>query len=124
MAEERPWHIVFYQDKNGRRPTQEFLDGLSRTARTAVLRDLGLLKEFGIKLGFSTVRPIAGVRKLWELRVKTNDGAVRIFYTALAGRRFTLLHGFIKKSDKTPRAELELAVKRLQEALAREKQND
>ncbi len=122
-ANEESWKIVFYQDKNGKRPAQEFLDGLNKTARAAVLRDLNLLKEFGVKLGFPTVRSIASVRKLWELRVKTNDGAVRVFYAALTGRRFILLHGFIKKTDKTPKAELELAAKRLQEVLAREERN-
>ncbi len=40
------WKIVFYQDGKGKRPVQEFLDGLSKTARAAVLRDLDLLKEF------------------------------------------------------------------------------
>ncbi len=117
------WKIVFYQDGKGKRPVQEFLDGLSKTARAAVLRDLDLLKEFGIKIGFPTVRPVTGVRKLWELRVKTSDGAVRVFYAALTGGRFILLHGFVKKSDKTPKTELELAAKRLQEVLAKEERN-
>ena len=123
MAEpdQAAWKIVFYQSRKGNRPVQEFLDSLGKTARAAVLRDLGLLREFGIKLGPPAVRSIAGVRKLWELRVKTGDGAVRIFYAALTGRRFVLLHGFVKKSEKTPPAELELAAKRLQEVLAREK---
>ena len=84
-ASQESWRIVFYRDKNGNYPVREFIDDLAKTARAAVLRDLALLKEFGITVGFPTVRPIAGVRKLWELRVKTGEGAVRIFYAALAG---------------------------------------
>jgi phage-related protein len=66
------------------------------------------------------VKPIKGVRKLWELRTKTKDEAIRIFYVAVTGKRFVLLHGFVKKTDKAPKTELEIAVKRLQDVLEQE----
>jgi phage-related protein len=115
-----PWRVVYYQDHAGRSPVIEFIKRLSEPARAAVLRDVDLLKEFGLALGAPMVKPIAGVRKLWELRVKTKDGAVRIFYVAISGRRFVMLHGFMKKTDKTPKPELEIARKRLEAVLAEE----
>ncbi len=114
------WSVVFYEDERGRRPVSEFLATLSEDARTAVVRDMTLLREFGIAVSFPTVRPVEGVRKLWELRTKTVDGAVRIFYVAQRGRQFILLHGFIKKTSKTPRQELAIATKRLRAVLNKE----
>ena len=49
---------------------------------------------------------------LWEVRVRLPDGIARILFIT-GERRMILLHGFIKKSQKTPRADLELAKTRL-----------
>jgi phage-related protein len=66
------------------------------------------------------VRPVSGYRKLWELRVRAQVGAIRLFYFAHTGRQFVILHGFVKKSGKTPRRELEIAAQRMQDVLERE----
>lgn len=52
---------------------------------------------------------------LFELRLKVADGIARIFFCTLIGRRILMLHSFIKKSQKTPQRELELARKRMKE---------
>ena len=56
------------------------------------------------------------VRKLdngmWEVRIRLPDGIARVLFTT-GERRMILLHGFIKKSQKTPREDLELAKTRL-----------
>ena len=52
---------------------------------------------------------------LFELRLKVAEGIVRVFYCTLVGRRIVMLHQFIKKSEKTPRKELEIARKRMKE---------
>ena len=52
---------------------------------------------------------------LFELRLKGVDGIVRVFFCTLMGRRIMMLHSFIKKSQKTPQRELELARKRMKE---------
>lgn len=119
-----PWRVEFYLDRHGREPVREFLATLSRKARAAIDSDIKLLQEFGTLVGTPTVRPITGVRKLWELRTKTTDGAIRIFYVAITGRKFVLLHGFLKKTNKTPPAELAIAIKRLHETLEQESDHD
>jgi phage-related protein len=111
---------VFYHDQQGRRLVKEFLDGLRATERAAVLRGFALLEEFGLAVGAPHVRAIRGYRKLWELRVRTQRGAIRVFYFAHTGRRFVVLHGFVKKSGKTPRRELEIAARRMQNVLEQE----
>jgi len=52
---------------------------------------------------------------LCEVRAKGAEGIARAFFCAVVGRRIVILHGFIKKTEQTPRHELELARKRLKE---------
>ena len=52
---------------------------------------------------------------LFELRLKGAEGIARVFYCTLVGKRIFMLHCFIKKSQRTPRADLELAIARMKE---------
>lgn len=52
---------------------------------------------------------------LFELRLKGADGIARVFFCTLVGRRVVMLHSFIKKTQKTPLRELEVARKRMKE---------
>ena len=52
---------------------------------------------------------------LFELRIKAAEGIARVFYCALVGHKIVFLHQFVKKTDKTPIRELEIARRRLKE---------
>ena len=52
---------------------------------------------------------------LFELRLMGAEGIARVMYCTLSGRRIVMLHGFIKKAQKTPHAELEIAIRRMKE---------
>lgn len=52
---------------------------------------------------------------LFELRLKGAEGIARVFFCTLVGRRIVMLHSFIKKSERTPLRELEIAKSRLKE---------
>jgi phage-related protein len=52
---------------------------------------------------------------LFELRLKSADGIARVFLCTLIGRRIVMLHSFIKKSQKTPLRELDVARRRMRE---------
>lgn len=52
---------------------------------------------------------------LFELRLKGADGIARVFFCTLTGRRITMLHSFVKKTQKTPKRELKVARKRMKE---------
>ena len=52
---------------------------------------------------------------LFELRLKGQEGIARVFFRALVGRKVMMLHSFIKKSEKTPQREIEIARKRMKE---------
>lgn len=52
---------------------------------------------------------------LFELRLKGAEGIARVFYCTLIGKRIVMLHSFVKKSQRTPKHELEVAQNRLKE---------
>lgn len=104
------WRLVFYETTNRRVPVQEFLDGLGKAERTKVMIDLDMLEEFGLELKVPYVRSIG--KKLWELRT-SGQSQHRILYFAASGRRLVLLHGFTKKTQKTPATEIKTALKRM-----------
>ncbi|CAG4917203.1 type II toxin-antitoxin system RelE/ParE family toxin [Paraburkholderia saeva] len=70
--------------------------------------------EFGPqRVGMPHVRPLEG--KLWEMRMTGRDGIARAIYLTQAGRRLTVLHVFVKKTQKTPRRAIETACTRMKE---------
>src|SRR5229473_3371885 len=64
-------------------------------------------------LGEPHVKHLEG--KLWELRLAGRDGIARALYVTAIGRRVIVVRAFVKKSHRTPRAEIELALRRAKE---------
>jgi phage-related protein len=78
------------------------------------LRISELLEGFGPhRVGLPHVRPLGG--KLWEMRLTGREGIGRAIYTAARNRRLVVLHAFVKKTQKTPRSAINLALKRSKE---------
>lgn len=76
-----------------------------------LLRILDLLTTWGPqRAGMPYTRSLGG--KLWEIRLQGRSGIARVIYVAASGRRIVLLHAFEKKTQKTPRAALDTAVRR------------
>ena len=67
----------------------------------------------GPDLGMPHTRAMG--KGLFELRLKSAEGIARVFYCTIVAQRVVMLHQFIKKSDKTPRKELEIAQLRMRE---------
>lgn len=111
------WEIEFYRDSRGEEPFAEFLDDLPLKARVKVVRLIDLLSEQGVLLKEPYTRQIRG--KIRELRVKDHLGHIRVLYFTFTGRRFVLLHGFLKKTDKAPGREIDIAEKRMNDYLQR-----
>jgi len=101
--------VSFFKSESGREPVREWLKSLPREQRRIVGEDIKTV-QFGWPLGMPLVRKLD--RALWEVRVRLPDGIVRVMFTAGEGRMI-LLHGFIKKSQKTPADDLALAKTRL-----------
>lgn len=92
---------------------QEWIDALPIGIRAHYARLASLLVDYGIDLRLPHSRAMG--EGLFELRVKGKEGIARIFYCTLIGKRIVMLHGFIKKTDKTPDKELVTAIKRMKE---------
>jgi phage-related protein len=113
----RVWEIEFYRDKNGREPLTAFLNDLPFKTRARVVKLLDLLAAYGVLLKEPYTRQIKG--KIRELRIKDNLGHIRVLYFTFTGRRIVLLHGFLKKTGKTPESEIALAEKRMKDFIER-----
>lgn len=109
--------LDFYKMENGKIPVQDFLYSLEPKLRAKAFRDIELLKNLGNELREPYVKPIKGNsnKGLYELRIKFSSDIARIFYFTYYNNRYILLHGFIKKSMKTPPKEIEKARKYMED---------
>jgi phage-related protein len=71
------------------------------------------MEVYGPGLGMPHTRAMGD--GLFELRLKAAEGIARVFYCTLVARRIVILHQFVKKTEKTPPRELEVARRRLKE---------
>lgn len=106
-----------YENARGDKPIEEFIDSLESKTRLKVVSAIELLETFGLEGGYPHIKKLTGT-KLWEYRIIGSDN-IRIFYVAMAGKIFLILHGFKKKKQKTPPKEIKKAEERLQEYLIR-----
>ena len=107
------WKIVYYESVSKNIPVKEFIDSLPRNNLAKVFNSFELLSEFGIRLGSPHVKKVVST-PLWELRI-LGKASLRFFYIAIIGKTFLLLHGFAKKTQKTPNKEIKTALERLKD---------
>lgn len=96
----------------------QFLRSLDRQTRARFIWSIEQLRVRNVQAREPLVRHIEG--RLWELRRESNTNIYRLLYVILSGRRILLLHGFQKKTQRTPRSDIELAQRRLADFLQRE----
>lgn len=101
--------VVFFRLDSGREPVREWLKGLDQDSRRSIGADLKTL-QLGWPVGMPLAQNMA--KELWELRSRLPSGIARTFFT-VQGSRIILLHGLIKKTQKTPSKELAIAKRRL-----------
>jgi phage-related protein len=73
------------------------------------------MEIYGPDLGLPHTKAMGG--GLFELRIKAAEGIARVFYCSIVGRRIVILHQFVKKTDKTPAKELQVARRRMKEII-------
>ncbi len=102
------WKITFYSEKV-EQETLDFPPGILAN----FLHILEMIEQFGVNLGKPYVASMGG--GLFEIGAKGREGIGRSFYCTLKGKEIVILHSFIKKSQKTPKKELDIAKKRMKE---------
>ncbi|MCF8239875.1 MAG: type II toxin-antitoxin system RelE/ParE family toxin [Melioribacteraceae bacterium] len=101
--------VRFYKTELGKEPVRDLLQKLDKQAKKIIGEDIKTV-QYGWPLGMPLVRKLeAG---LWEVRSNLENKIVRIIFTVI-NKTIILLHGFIKKSTKIPKTDIELARKRL-----------
>ena len=113
MAEDlRPIPLEFWKSPTGREPTRDWFRDLPDADRLVVGTDLRRV-QFGWPIGMPLVKALG--RGLWEVRsTLPSKREARVIFV-VGGEIILVLNGFIKKTQKTPKAELDLAHKRMKE---------
>lgn len=105
----KEFEVVLFHKDNGESPVEEFIDTLEPKMQAKVLRTMELLKRNGLELREPYTKSLG--RGIFELRVKHGTDISRVLYFFMEGQRIIFTNGFIKKTDKTPKQEIELARK-------------
>jgi phage-related protein len=100
---------VFFATAAGREPVREWLRGLPDEDRKTIGGDIQAL-EFGEPMGLPLVGGFGD--GLWEVRVRLSSRRIARVFFMLDGPEMVLLHGFMKKSQKTPEKDVRLARQR------------
>jgi phage-related protein len=102
--------VVFYRTEAGNEPVRQWLKDLKREDRRTIGQDVKTA-QYGWPLGMPLIRKMEP--GLWEVRSHIAQGIARVLFTVEEGGVMVLLHGFVKKSQKTPTGDLRTARQRL-----------
>ena len=103
--------VVFFKTASGKEPVREWLRDLAPGVRKDIGYDIKTA-QYGWPLGMPLIRKLE--RDLWEVRSEFPAGIARVMFT-VQEQHMVLLHGFVKKSQKTPASDLKIARQRLAE---------
>ena len=116
------YKVEFYEDKNGNSEISDYFYELVQKSKTdkdarinknKIFSYIKALEEYGTRIGNPIVKHIEG--NLWELRPLKN----RIFFFYWKDNKFVLVHHFIKRTQKTPKKEIEKALSNIKDWLER-----
>jgi phage-related protein len=107
--------VVFYRTASGSEPVLDWLRGLPAEDRRAIGTDLATV-QFGWPIGMPLCRSLGN--GLWEVRSSLPSRRIARVVFFVAKDRIGVVHGFIKKTQKTPADDLELAKRRMKEMQA------
>jgi phage-related protein len=111
MPGPRRLDAVFFRSASGSEPVREWLRGLPKDERRAIGEDIAYV-QFKWPIGKPRVDHLRG--SVWEVRTSLENRLARTLFAVESGQ-MVLLHGFIKKTQQTPNAEINLADRRFKE---------
>ena len=111
---------IFYETADGKSPVEEFIESLDAETQDRFIIKQQLLQDFGSQLRHPHTDHLG--EGIFELRFKGKEGQIRVLCFFFYGKRIIFTHGFIKKTQKAPRKEIEIAQERRKDFLTRNKQ--
>ncbi|MCM1513337.1 MAG: type II toxin-antitoxin system RelE/ParE family toxin [Oxalobacter formigenes] len=108
MNEKKNYTIHYYSDD-----IADEIRAWPRSISSRFFRLADRMEIFGGNLGGQHTKAFGN--GLFELRIKGAEGIGRVFYCTVIGKNIFMLHSFIKKTQKTPQKELEIAISRMRE---------
>ena len=117
-----PFVVEFYETRDGQRPAEDFLDELDIKMRSKLVMTLKVLQEQGNRLREPYSKHLDD--GIFEIRGKVGTDISRVMYFFYYGGRIILTNGFIKKTQKTPKSEIERAKQYRKDFLEREGESD
>ena len=103
--------VVFFETASGKQPVRDFFKELPKEDQKEIGADIRMVQN-SFPIGLPLVKKLKP--ELWEIRSIVKDGISRVFFTFF-NEKIILLHAFLKKTQKTPSREIDLAVERLKE---------
>lgn len=104
----KPWFVTFYSPNVEKEVAKLPRGILAKYARLTIL-----MEDYGPDIGMPHTKYMG--KGLIEMRLKAVEGIARVFYATVVQHEIVILHSIIKKTDKTPKKDLDLAYRRLQE---------
>ena len=104
--------VVFYRTAAGAEPVRDWLRSLPDEDRRTIGTDLATV-QVGWPIGMPLCRSLGA--GLWEVRSTLSNNRIARLVFFVADGRIGIVHGFVKKTQKTPPADIALAVKRMKE---------
>ncbi len=107
----------YYKTVSGNIPVKEFLEKLSNSQLSKVLRILKAIENNSVQNSFPFTKKLSGT-KLWEIRILGKDN-IRLIHAIIYHKDILLLHGFFKKKQKTPIKDLNISLNRYRDWITR-----
>ncbi len=101
--------VFFYRSESGCEPVREWLKEQPKQDRVTIGEDIKTV-QYGFPIGMPLVRPLG--RGLYEVRSRLSNNRISRVIFCVLGEQIVLLHGFIKKTAKTEKSDLDIAQKR------------
>lgn len=104
------YKVIYFTSPSGENPVSKFIDSCNKSQQVKILRILKNLEEYGLQTIIPHIKKLTGT-PFWEIRILGKDN-IRIIYVLALENLILLLHGFLKKSQRTSPREIEISYKR------------
>jgi phage-related protein len=102
--------VLYFISPNNQNPVSDFLDSLNHKQQSKLLRIIHNIEVYGLTAVIPHLKKLSNT-PFWEIRVLGKDN-LRVIYVVPQEKYVLLLHGFNKKSQKTPQKEIVIALER------------